>query len=70
MHFRRDFQAQGVQPDKSRRVVLVVGFGRIGFHGGDVRVVEAHRGFAAGADDVPFVKFHAPTPVTPALIQS
>ena len=37
MHLRRDFQPQTIQPDKSRRVVLIVGFGRVGFHRGDVR---------------------------------
>ena len=38
MHLRRDFQTQTIQPNKSRRVVLVVGFGPVGFHRGDVRV--------------------------------
>ena len=59
MHLRRDFQAQGVQPDEAGGVVLVVGLGRVGFHRGDVRVVEAHRGFAAADHDVALVKFHA-----------
>src|SRR6267378_2183729 len=43
LRLRRDLQAQRVEPDETRGVVLVVGFGRIGFHGGDVRVVKAHR---------------------------
>ena len=34
MHLRRDFQAQAVQPDEAGGVVLVVGFGRVGFHRG------------------------------------
>jgi len=64
MHLRRDFEAQAVQPDETRGVVLVVGFGRVGFHRGDVRVVEAHRGFAAGDHDVALVKFTRTVPVT------
>ena len=59
MHLGRDFQAQGVEPDEAGGVVLVVGLGRVGFHRGDVRVVEAHRGFAAGDHDVTLVEFHA-----------
>ena len=39
MHLRRDFQAQGIEPDEAGGVVLVVGLGRVGFHRGDVRVV-------------------------------
>jgi hypothetical protein len=35
MHVRRDFQAQGVEPDEAGGVVLVVGFGRVGFHRGN-----------------------------------
>ena len=58
MHLRRDFQAQAVQPDETGGVVLVVGFGRVGLHRGDVRVVEAHRGFATADHDVALVKFH------------
>src|ERR1039458_4313767 len=54
-----DFQPQRVEPDEAGGVVLVVGFGRVGFHGGDGRVVEAHRGFAASAHDVALVKLHA-----------
>ena len=46
MHLGRDFQAKTVQADEAGGVVLVVGLGRVGFHRGDVRVVEAHRGFA------------------------
>jgi hypothetical protein len=38
----RDFQAQGVEPDEAGGVVLVAGLRRVGFHRGDVRVVEAH----------------------------
>ncbi len=37
MHLRRDFQRQSIQPDKSRRVVLVVGPAMrdwVGFHRG------------------------------------
>jgi hypothetical protein len=42
VHLRRDFQAQGVEPDKAGGVVLVVGLGRVGFPRGTVRVVKAH----------------------------
>ena len=59
MNFGRDFQAQAVQADETGGVVLVVGFARVGFHRGDVRVVEAHRAPAAGHHDVALVKFHA-----------
>ena len=38
MHLRRDFQAQGVEPDEAGGVVLVVGLGRVGFHRGGVWV--------------------------------
>ena len=41
--FRRDFQAQAVQPDEAGGVVLVVSLGRVGLHRGDVRIVKAHR---------------------------
>ena len=59
MHLRRDFQAQRVEADEAGGVVLVVGLGRVGFHRGEVRVVEAHGGFAACDHDVALVKFHA-----------
>ena len=59
MHLRRDFQAQAVQADEAGGVVLVVGLGRVGFHRGDVRVVEAHGGLAARDHEVALVKFHA-----------
>ncbi len=42
-YLRRDFQAQAVQSDEARGVVLVVGLGWVGFHRGDVRIVEADR---------------------------
>jgi len=48
MHLGRDFQAGGVQPYEAGGVVLVVGLGRVGFHGGDVWIVAAHGGFVAG----------------------
>jgi len=38
----------GIQPDEAGGVVLVVGLCRIGFHRGDVRVVEAHVRFVSG----------------------
>ncbi len=38
LQLRRDFQAQGVEPDQTGGVVLVAGLGRVGFHRGDVRV--------------------------------
>ena len=41
MHLRRHFQTQRVEPDEAGRIVLVVGFGRVGFHRGDVRA-EVH----------------------------
>jgi hypothetical protein len=59
MYLRRDTQAQAVEANETGSVVLVVGFGRVGFHGGNGRVVKAHGGFAAGDHDVAFVKFHA-----------
>ena len=34
LHLRRDFQAQGVEPDEAGGVVLVAGFRRVGFHRG------------------------------------
>ena len=40
LHLCRDFQAQRVEPDEAGGIVLVVGFGRIGFHHGDVRVIQ------------------------------
>ena len=55
MHLRRHFQPQAIQPNETRRVVLVVGFGRVGFHRGNVRVVQAHFGFATGDHDVALV---------------
>ena len=36
-----DFEPQGVQPNKTRRIALVVSFRWVGFHGGDVGIVEA-----------------------------
>ncbi len=45
MHLRRDFHAQSIQPNESRRVALVVGPAvrdRVGFHRGEVRIGEAH----------------------------
>ena len=55
MHLRRHFQSQRIQPDETRRVVLIVRLRRVGFHGGDVRVVEAHRGLASGGHDVALI---------------
>ena len=52
-----NFESQGVERDEAGGVALVIGFGRVGFHRGDVRVVKAQRRFAAGGDDVAFVKF-------------
>lgn len=34
MHLRRDFQAQAVQADEAGGIVLIAGFGRVGFHHG------------------------------------
>ena len=36
---RIDPEAQAVEADKTGGIVLIVGLGRVGFHGGDVRVV-------------------------------
>ena len=58
MHLGRDFQAQGVELDEAGGVVLVVGLGRVGIHRGDVRIVKAHRGFAAGNHDVALIQLH------------
>ena len=52
-------KAQGIERDEAGRVVLIVGFRRVGFHGGDVRIVEADPRFAAGRVDAALVKFHA-----------
>src|SRR2546425_12226462 len=49
---RGDFQTQRIEPDKAGSVVLVVGPGGIGFHGGDGWVVEADGRLAAGDHDV------------------
>jgi hypothetical protein len=37
MHLGRDFEPQSLQANETGGVVLVVGFGRVGFHGGDLR---------------------------------
>lgn len=58
MHLGGNAEAEAVQPNESGGVVLVVSLGRIGFHGGDVRIVEADRGLAPGVDDVPLVEFN------------
>src|SRR4051812_40808762 len=54
-----DFQSQSVQANEPGGVVLVVGLGWVGLHGGDVRIVKTDRGFATGVDDVSLVKLHA-----------
>jgi len=56
MHPRRDLQPQRIQVYKARRVALVIRLRRVRFHRGDVRIVQAHRRFAPGRDDIPFVK--------------
>ena len=53
---RSDFQPQRIEPDKASRVVLVVSLGRIGLHGGNLRIVEANRALAARADDIALVE--------------
>ena len=50
MHLGGDFQAEAVEADEAGGVVLVVGPGRVGFHGGDVRV-NVHALFIALATD-------------------
>ena len=35
LDFGRDLEPERVQPDEASGVVLVVGFGGVGFHGGD-----------------------------------
>ena len=45
MHLRRDFQPKSIQPDETRRVVLVVGFGRVGFHRGHHAGIVVHAFF-------------------------
>ncbi len=51
--------AQRGEADESRRIILVTRFAWIVSPGGDRRVVEAHRRFAASAKDVAFVKLDA-----------
>src|ERR1043166_178097 len=58
-HLRGHFQPQCVKPDKPSGIILVVGLGRVGFHRGDLWVVEADRRFAARDHDVALVKLHA-----------
>ena len=41
VHGRVHAQAKAVQPDEARGVVLIVGFGGVGLHRRDVRIVEA-----------------------------
>ena len=55
LDFGSNLQPQSIQPDEAGGVVLVVRLCRIGFHRGDVRIVEAHRTLAAGDHDVAFV---------------
>ena len=55
LHLRRDFQAERVEPDEAGGVVLVVGARRVGFHRGDVRVVEAHGNLRPATMVLPFV---------------
>ena len=58
-HVGSNFKPQGIQPDKPGCVVLVVGFGGVGFHGGNIRVVEADRLFTPGRDDVALIKLQS-----------
>src|SRR5215510_802548 len=55
LHLSRHFQSQRVEPDEARRVVLIVGLRRVGFHRGDVRVIEAHLGLATRNHDVALI---------------
>src|SRR5580765_9008348 len=50
------FQPQRVEANEAGRVRLVVGR-FTGFHGRDFRIVKAVRTFAAGDDNIAFVKF-------------
>ena len=40
-YLRRDFESQSIQPNKSCRVILIVGLGRIRLHRGNLWIVEA-----------------------------
>ena len=63
LHLRRDFQTQRVEPDEAGGVVLVVGFGWVGFHRGDVQVRVHARfralatGFSSGSTWKPIRRF-------------
>ena len=59
LHPGGDFQAQRVEADEAGGVVLVVGYGGVGFHRGDGGFVEADGGFAAGGHEVAFVELFA-----------
>jgi len=48
---------QRIEAEEAGGVVLVVGFGGVGFHCGDRWVIQAHRGFAAAAQDAAFARF-------------
>ena len=43
VHARRNFETQPIQSDKTSSIILVIGFGGIGFHGGDLRLIQADR---------------------------
>jgi hypothetical protein len=38
MHLRRNFQAERVESDEAGGVVLIAGFGPVGFHRGNVHI--------------------------------
>src|ERR1700730_9051696 len=61
------FQSQSAQANKATSVTLVVFFYALTFHSRDLRVVKAFRTFAAGDDDVAFVKFEPNEPGHVAL---
>ncbi len=52
-------EAEAIEGDEAGGVVLVVSSFLSAFHGGDMFVVKAVRGAAAGVDDVAFIEFEA-----------
>ena len=68
MHLRRDFQAQGIQPDEAGGVVLVVGLGRVGFHRGNHSLAGARVTFFSSPWSQIFVPAQRKTPAAPSVV--
>src|SRR5215218_10151445 len=54
-----DAEAKPVQTNKAGGVVLVVSFGGVSFHRGDLRIVKAHGRLAARRNYISLVELHA-----------